>query len=148
MYRFIVKRLVRRSYRQLSSGNYEAVLKLFGPSSVFFFAGTHELGGERRGVAAVREVFRHIFARFPGLQLEPQEIVVSGAPWNTRVAVLFVVRATLSDGEPYRNEGMQFLRLRWGRVVEDRLYEDTQKLAAVLERAPQPGTAEASIAAA
>jgi hypothetical protein len=43
---------------------------------------------------------------------------------------------------------MQFLRLRWGRVVEDRLYEDTQKLAAVLERAPQPGTAEASIAAA
>jgi hypothetical protein len=28
---------------------------------------------------------------------------------------------------------MQFLRLRWGRAVEDYLYEDTQKLAAELE---------------
>lgn len=29
---------------------------------------------------------------------------------------------------------MQFLRLRWGRAFEDYLYEDTQKLAAELER--------------
>jgi ketosteroid isomerase-like protein len=147
MYRFIVKRIVRRSYRHLSEGNYEAVLKRFGPSSVFVFAGTHELGGERRGVAAVREVFQQIFVRFPDLQLEPREIMVSGAPWNTKVGVLFVVRATLSDGRSYRNEGMQFLRLRWGRAVEDRLYEDTQKLAAALEGGARSGGAGTPVAA-
>jgi ketosteroid isomerase-like protein len=147
MYRFIVKRIIRGSYRHLSEGDYEAVLKRFGPSSVFVFAGTHELGGERRGAAAVREVFQQIFARFPDLRLEPQAIIVNGAPWDTKVAVLFVVRATLSDGHPYRNEGMQFLRLRWGRVVEDRLYEDTQKLAATLDRSARSGASETPVAA-
>lgn len=147
MYRFIVKQLVRRNYRHLSEGNYEAVLKKFGPSSVFLFAGTHELGGERRGITSVREVFQRIFTLFPGLRLEPQAIVVGGAPWNTTVAVLFTVRATLSDGQPYRNEGMQFLRLRWGRVVEDRLYEDTQELAAALERIARSGASETAVAA-
>lgn len=134
MYRFIVKQMVRRAYRQLSSGNYEPVLKMFGPASIFVFSGTHPLGGERRGVEGVREVFQLMFSLFPGLQLEPRTIVVNGWPWDTRIAVRFIVQATLKGGRPYANEGMQFLRLRWGRVVEDRLYEDTQKLAAALER--------------
>ena len=133
MYRLIVKRILRGAYRQMSSGNYESVVKKFGPGSVFEFAGTHELGGERRGIDEVREVFQRMFDRFPDLRLEPKAILVNGMPWNTVVAVRFVVRATVA-GEPYRNEGMQFLRLRFGRVVEDRLYEDTQKLAAALER--------------
>jgi ketosteroid isomerase-like protein len=133
MYRFAVKQIVRRAYRQLSAGNYEPVLKMFGPTSIFVFSGTHALGGERRGVDEVREVFRLMFSLFPGLRLEPRSVVVNGWPWDTRVAVRFSVRATLKDGRPYANEGMQFLRLRWGRVVEDRLYEDTQKLAAALD---------------
>jgi ketosteroid isomerase-like protein len=135
MYRLIVKRQLRRSYRQMSEGNCEPVLEKFGPSTVFEFAGKHELGGERRGADAVRSVFRRLFEEvFPGVQLEPREIVVNGPPWNTRVAVHFSVRATMNDGEPYRNAGMQFLRLRWGKVVEDRLYEDTQTLDAALEK--------------
>jgi ketosteroid isomerase-like protein len=148
MYRFIVKQQIRRSYRHLSEGNYEAVLRRFGPSSIFLFAGTHELGGERRGVDAVRALFRRMFELFPGLRLEPQAIIVGGPPWNTSVAVRFDVRATLGGGERYCNEGMQFLRLRWGRVVEDRLYEDTQKLAATLERIARQGASTAPLAAA
>jgi hypothetical protein len=50
------------------------------------------------------------------------------------VATRFAVSATLPDGRPYTNEGMQYLRLRWGRAVEDYLYEDTKLLAAELER--------------
>jgi ketosteroid isomerase-like protein len=133
MYKFFVRQMVRRAYRQMSEGDYEAVLKQFGPATVFEFAGSHELGGERRGVTAIRPVFERIFDRFPDLRLEPHAIVVNGMPWNTTVAVRFRVRATV-NGEPYANEGVQFLRLSWGRVVEDRLYEDTQKLATALER--------------
>jgi hypothetical protein len=33
-----------------------------------------------------------------------------------------------------RYEAMQFLRLRWGKVIEDRLYEDTYKLADELQQ--------------
>jgi ketosteroid isomerase-like protein len=133
VYRLIVRQILRRAYRHMSAGDYEYVVGKFGQASVFEFAGTHELGGERPGIDAVRELFQHMFDRFPDLRLEPKAIVVNGMPWNTVVAVRFVVRATVA-GEPYRNEGMQFLRLRFGRVVEDRLYEDTQKLAAALER--------------
>jgi len=38
------------------------------------------------------------------------------------------IAAPRSDGGAYRNEAMQFLRLRWGKVVEVRLHEDTYKL--------------------
>jgi ketosteroid isomerase-like protein len=133
VYRLIVKRQLRRAYARLSKGDYESVLEDFSPSVEFEFAGSHELGGEQHGIGAVREVFQRIFDRFPDLRLEPKAIVVNGMPWNTVVAVRFTVNATVA-GEPYRNEGMQFLRLRYGRVVEDRLYEDTQKLAAALEQ--------------
>jgi ketosteroid isomerase-like protein len=147
VYRFIVKQNLRRAYRRLSAGDYEAVVGKFGSSSVFEFAGSHELGGERHGVDAVRALFRRMFECFPDLRLEPLAIVVNGMPWNTVVAARLAVRATVA-GQPYRNEGMQFLRLRFGRVVEDRLYEDTQKLAAALEQIAREREAEPAVAAA
>jgi ketosteroid isomerase-like protein len=134
MYRFIVKRLVHRTFKRLSAGDSEAVVGQFDPAGLFVFSGSHVLGGERRGPEAVRRWFEQAFDLFPGLQLEPQAVVVNGWPWNTVVATHFHIRATLPDGRPYRNEGMQLLRLRWGRIVEDRIYEDTQKLVDELER--------------
>ena len=52
---------------------------------------------------------------------------------NTLVAIQLSVAAPRADGSMYRNEVMQFLHLRWGKVVEDRLYEDTYKLAGELQ---------------
>jgi hypothetical protein len=62
------------------------------------------------------------------------DVLVNGWPWRTVVASHLVITTTLPDGSPYRNEGMQLLRLRWGRVVEDLIFEDTLKLDAVLRR--------------
>ena len=98
------------------------------------FSGDHPMGGEHRGPDEVRAWFERVHGYFPDLRLEPIEIVVDGWPWNTLVATRFRVTATLSDGRPYENEGMQFLRLRWGKAYEDYIYEDTQKLAAELGR--------------
>jgi ketosteroid isomerase-like protein len=134
MYKFIVKQIVRRQFGRLSQGDYEAVVRQFGPESRFLFAGEHELGGERIGQEAVREWFRHMLARFPGIRIEPRDVVVNGWPWNTVIATHLKISATLPDGRPYRNEGMQLLRLRWGRVAEDLIFEDTLKLDAELRR--------------
>jgi ketosteroid isomerase-like protein len=134
MYTFIVKRIVRRTFGRLSQGDYEAVVKQFGPDSRFLFSGAHELGGERRGPDAVREWFRQMLGLFPGIRIEPRDVVVNGWPWNTVVATHLEISATLADGRPYRNEGMQLLRLRWGRVVEDLIFEDTLKLDQELRR--------------
>lgn len=46
----------------------------------------------------------------------------------------FRVEATLGDGTPYRNEGVQWVRLRWGRMVEDYVLEDTVRLAEAVRR--------------
>ena len=56
-------------------------------------------------------------------------ILVNGGPWHTRVTTRF--RGT-SQQTGYVNEGMQFMRLRWAKVVEDRLFEDTKVLDAAL----------------
>jgi ketosteroid isomerase-like protein len=134
VYRFIVKRIVRRTFRRLSEGDYEVVVRQFGPESRFMFSGDHALGGERRGQDAVREWFREMQRLFPGIRIEPLDVVVNGWPWKTVVANHLAISATLEDGRPYRNEGMQLLRLRWGRVVEDLVFEDTLKLDAELQR--------------
>jgi ketosteroid isomerase-like protein len=138
MYKLIVKRIVRRAFGRLSEGDYEAVVKQFGPQSRFMFAGEHALGGERRGQQAVRQWFEEMLRLFPGIRIEPRDIVVNGWPWSTTVATHLVISATLADGRPYDNEGMQLLRLRWGRVVEDLIFEDTLKLAGELRRMPGP----------
>lgn len=143
MYGFVVRRLVRRSFRRLSAGDYEAVLGQFSPDVVFCFSGEHALGGELRGVGPTRRWFRRLYGLFPGIVFEPLRVVVSGWPWDTVVATRFRVRARMPGGRPYSNEGMQFLRLRWGRVVEDRVYEDTHGLVEALRYLADRGVDEA-----
>ena len=116
----------------MSRADHRAIVAAFAPDAVLSFSGTHALGGTFRGREQISKWFEQLFAYLPGLKLVPQTIVVDGHPWNTSVATWFRVTATLSDGTPYENEGMQFLRIRWGRIVEDRLFEDTQLLARAL----------------
>jgi ketosteroid isomerase-like protein len=134
MYRHVIARTMRRNFARLSRGDYDPIVRRFAEDSVLEMNGDHALAGERRGRAEAAEWFRATWEAFPDLRLLPRDVVVTGPPWNTRVATRFDVRATLPDGTEYRNAGMQYLRVRWGRVVEDRLYEDTQRLAAALDR--------------
>jgi len=133
MYKTIVRRNVYASFRALSSGDYEQVLRHFHPQVVFSFAGPAPLGGERSGIGDVRAWFQRLYSYFPGIQFSIHQVIVQGWPWNTLVATRLSIAAPRSDGSDYRNEAMQFLRLRWGKVVEDRLHEDTYKLVNELE---------------
>ena len=59
------------------------------------------------------------------------EILVSGPPWDTTVCVRFTDHASDADGAPvYENRAMVFLRARWGKVVFEAIFEDTEKTAA------------------
>jgi ketosteroid isomerase-like protein len=146
MYHLIVKRRVRQGFQALSAGKYEEVLRQFAPHVRFSFAGDHALSGERHSIEAVRQWFQRLYQFFPGLQFEIHDVVVNGWPGNTVAATRFSVRATLPDGRAYRNSGMQYVRLRWGRIVEDHIYEDTQTLALELQRIAQQTLREAAVA--
>ena len=143
MYHMIVKWKIRRGFGNLSAGNYEAVLREFAPQVEFAFAGRHALSGSHHGVAAVRRWFERLDRIFPGAQFEVHDIVTTGWPWHTVAATHFSVRVDSFDGGQYHNRGMQYVRLRWGRVVEDRVYEDTQKLVEELGAREKRGVSEA-----
>jgi ketosteroid isomerase-like protein len=132
MYRLIVRLMTRRQFGHLSAGRLDEFMSVFDDRSVFQFAGEHEFGGELHGAAEIRPLIERMRQTFSDLTVVPTRVLVQGWPWNTLVATQLAVRATLPDGTPYRNDGLQFVRLRWGKVVEDRVYEDTDKLHAAL----------------
>jgi len=143
MYHAIVRQKIRQSFDYLNGGDYESVVKLFAPTIHHTFAGDGAMGGERRGIDAAKKWYPRLFRLWPGLRFELRDVVIQGTPWNTQVVTRFKVQSTLPDGEPYQNEVIQFITLRWGRIFAMNMYEDTQKLAAALECKAAHGLAEA-----
>ena len=66
-----------------------------------------------------------------GISGEVHEILVTGPPWDTTACVRFTDRALGSDGAPvYENRTMILLKSRWGKVVSEEIFEDTERTAA------------------
>ena len=49
-------------------------------------------------------------------------------------ALRLAISAPLPDGTTYRNEGVRWLRLRWARIVDDWVLEDTIALQGALDQ--------------
>jgi ketosteroid isomerase-like protein len=143
MYHFIVAQKVRQGFSEMSKGNYQAVVSQFAPEVAFAFSGDHAIGGECHTLAQVKQWFERLYRIFPGIQFEVRSVSVSGWPWDTTATTQFTVRATLRDGQPYQNQAIQFVRLRWGKIVEDVIFEDTHKLVLTLNRIAEQGNKEA-----
>jgi ketosteroid isomerase-like protein len=125
---------IRRAFAQLSVGRWEPSFRRFAHDALLRFPGDHALGGEFRGRAEIRAWFERAWGMFE-IRIDVQDVVVSGWPGRQRVATRFTGRITAADGRVFHTRGMQFLRLRWGRVLEEELYEDTQVLAAATAHA-------------
>ena len=147
MYQLIFKRKIREGFRDISEGNFDKLLRQFAPEVDFSFSGDHAMAGEFRRRETVKAWFERVHKIFPGFQIQAREIFVSGLPWNVVITTRFAVWDTLPDGSRYENDGVQVARIRWGRVVEDHLYEDSQRLADVLQRLGKMGNEEAVAAA-
>lgn len=144
MYQLIAKQKVRQGFKDISTANFEPLLKQFAPDIHFTFAGNHALAGDFHDREAVRGWFNRVHRIFPRLQLVPNRIFVSGPPWDMVVTTQWTVSDTLPDGQPYQNKGIQLLRIKMGVVVEDHLIEDNQILVATLDHLEQLGVDEAA----
>jgi ketosteroid isomerase-like protein len=142
MYRAIVARRVRSAWEHLARGDSDYVLDQFAPVFTHSFAGEHALGGVRSSRDAQRAWFARLFRLLPGVHLRLEDVLVRGWPWRTRAVALISVRAHVA-GKPYENEVAQTIDLRWGRITGIHNLEDTQKLAAALERLAASGVDEA-----
>jgi ketosteroid isomerase-like protein len=146
MYHQIVKGILRKGFQDISEGNFEALLKNFASNVHFTFAGETALGANLNNKEAVREWFQRVHKIFPRLHIEAQSIDVTGFPWNTVAAVKFRVSDTLADGSRYENQGVQIVRIVWGKVVDDHLQEDTLYLSQILAKLAAQGIPEANAA--
>ena len=96
----------------------------------FVFLGDHALAVDLHGAEALRGWLRDLFMRFPRLRFEPQNMIVEGGPWSTRMATRY--NAT-QDGElVYR--AVQFAHVVWGKLAEETIQPDTKMVAAALGR--------------
>jgi ketosteroid isomerase-like protein len=130
----VVRFLVRRTWRRVAAGDYDAAVAMAAPDIRFRFLGDTPLGADVRGRKAFRDWFTTFEQYLPGVRLSPVDVVAGGWPWHTRVAVQLQVSGTLADGTHYRNTAVQWLTLRWGRLIDDLVIEDTLTLDAALQR--------------
>ena len=128
LYAWAVRSLLRRNLRELRAGNPEPLFRAYADDVRFVFPGESSWTADVRGRDAVERWVRR--ALEAGLELEPDEILVNGPPWNTSVCLRFSDRALAPDGEVvYTNRGVIFGTIVWGKVTYYEVHEDTQKVA-------------------
>lgn len=132
-----------RGLAALEPGDLAGLLEQFDARCEFVFAGQTVLGAGLRSREALQCWFERLCRLLPYPRLEVREQVVSGWPWDVRLAARAVIHSTVA-GAPYENDFAQFLRLRWGRVVSDLVLEDTQRFERAGVRLVSAGIAEAA----
>lgn len=125
MYQFIAKWQIRKAFQHINAGDFDAVVQDFAPDIRFTFAGTHAIGADLNTRDSARKWFDRLHEVFPTLKVTPKRISVAGFPWDMVATTEFDVFDTLPDGQPYHNHGVQIVRIRFGRAIEDHIIEDT-----------------------
>ena len=136
MYRRIVEHKVRTTWQRVNAGDLEAAVGLAADDVRFEFAGSTPISAQLASRDAFRAWFAETARRLPGLQFELLDVAVRGWPWRTRVATRLRVRSDQLVGGPYENTMTQWITLRWGRMTDDWVMEDTAMLERVLALQP------------
>ena len=128
-YAALYRAVLRRTVPRLMAGDVDAFLRFYADDATLTFPGDNSWGPVYRGKGEIRG-FLERFLRV-GLQGEVREVLVGGPPWDTTIAVRFDDRATAPDGTTvYENRAVIVLHARWGKIVSEEVFEDTERVAA------------------
>jgi hypothetical protein len=138
MLTYVVKLIIRQALRHRQTGNVDALLKFYAKNVRFVFPGKNSCAGEFEDNEAVGAWLRRFHQA--GLKIEPHEIVVGGPPWNMAICVRIADHSKgLNGNVVYRNRAVLFGKVRWGKIVFYKVYEDTEKLKALDEYLARQG---------
>lgn len=129
MVRWIGMRLLERNMAELRRGNAAPTLRMDADDVRLHFPGQNRWAGDFVGKPAVSEWLAG-FTQL-GLQIYPDEVVLGlWPPWRMPMALRGHI--THHDGGQlvYDNRYVIFGHLRWGKLADYEVYEDTQKSAA------------------
>jgi len=139
----ITAKVYRDGLAAVERGDYDAVLARFADDCELVFVSATALGAQVSTRAEIRAWFERFGRLLPSPRFEVRRLVVSGPLWHQRLAAHVVIRSTVL-GEPYENQFAQFVTLRWGKVVEDLILEDTARWERATSRLTAAGVAEAA----
>ena len=126
MQSWLATKLISYLTKRLRAGDIRVLLWLDAPDVTLTFPGQNSWSGRHEGKAAVARWLQRFIAS--GIQTYPDEVVAAGPPWRTRLVVR--ARDHLRDdaGQTvYENRYVIWGRMRWGRLQEYEVYEDTHK---------------------
>lgn len=143
MYKTIVARRTRSTFAALNGGDSGPLLAGLAAPAYHVMHGSHPLGGERTTRAAIEQWYARLFRLLPDLHFDVRSVLVAGPPWRTTVTVEWRDRAL---GGRYENQGVNVVRLAWGKVKSIEIHCDTQDLARSCADIARQGTEEAAAA--
>ena len=140
MYKAAARWMIRRSITRLNAGDAGPLLAMLSQDVELSFPGANSWADEFRPGCAGRH--RHVthrgtaevtrfLARYlaAGIQMEVEDILVNGPPWNLRAAVRCFVWSPGPSGDRYTNRAILYVTSRWGRLRTQEDYEDTERAA-------------------
>ncbi|MET7464046.1 nuclear transport factor 2 family protein [Nonomuraea sp. NPDC005501] len=138
----IAAAVYRRGLAAVEKGDIDTLLANFRADCELIFISDTALGARLSTRADLRRWFERFGRLLPNPRFEVRRLVVGGPLWNQRLAAHVIIRSTVL-GEPYQNQFAQFLTMRWGKVVEDLILEDTLTWQRASRRLVEAGHPEA-----
>jgi ketosteroid isomerase-like protein len=130
MLSWLTKQLISRVMAATRAGNIKPTLMLDAPDVRFVFPGTNSWSGEFNGRDAHRKWLERLVR--VGVKTDPDEVAVSGFPWNMTVCIRGRSYMDSRLGERvYDNRFVIWGKLRWGKLYDYEVYEDTEKATAL-----------------
>jgi ketosteroid isomerase-like protein len=136
--------MIRRNIERLNAGDGAPAVSMFAKDATLTFPGHNSwsrmfrepvLGRVVSPTHRGRDEIEAFVRRYTdqGLQMAVEDILVNGPPWNMRAAaqVHDWLPAGGGDGDVYNNRAVLWVRVRWGKIVAQEDYEDTERVAAL-----------------
>ncbi len=142
MYKATVRWMIRRNIASANAGDAGPALRMFADDAVLCFPGDNSWANQHRPTSRGRDAFATHRGRAEieafldryvatGMQMEVDDILVNGPPWNMRAAVRVHHWVPGDDGQDrYTNRAVLFVESRWGKLHFQEDYEDTERVAA------------------
>jgi ketosteroid isomerase-like protein len=146
MLSWLAKQLITRVMARTRAGDIRPTLMLDADDIHFVFPGESSWSGEYHGKAEVRAWLERLVS--VGVKTVPDEVAASGFPWKSTVCIRGRSFMDSPDGKRiYDNRFVIWGKLRWGKLYDYEVYEDTQKAKALDEWLQQHGAGLVSVPA-
>jgi ketosteroid isomerase-like protein len=130
MLSWLAKKMISRVMAAARAGDIRPTLMLDAPDIRFVFPGANSWSGDFKGKDEHRKWLERLVR--VGVKTDPDEVVASGFPWKTTVCIRGRSYWDSPQGERiYDNHFVIWGKLRWGKLYDYEVYEDTEKATAL-----------------